>query len=96
MPGLKVAMSTHPGVVTLGSSSLGIVLEPLVGESGLIRILVTGGSRSGEEVWCPGRDLNPDDLRHTPLKRTRIPIPPPGHWYRGRDLNPHDLSVTWS
>jgi len=43
MPGLKVAMSTHPGVVTLGSSSLGIVLEPLVGESGLIRILVTGG-----------------------------------------------------
>ena len=31
------------------------------------------------EVWCPDRDLNPDDLRHTPLKRTRIPIPPPGH-----------------
>ena len=30
------------------------------------------------EVWCPDRDLNPDDLRHTPLKRTRIPIPPPG------------------
>src|SRR4051812_13066334 len=35
--------------------------------------------RSGEGEWCPGRDLNPDDLRHTPLKRTRIPIPPPGH-----------------
>jgi|GEM_PF-1109434 hypothetical protein len=30
-------------------------------------------------MWCPDRDLNPDDLRHTPLKRTRIPIPPPGH-----------------
>ena len=29
--------------------------------------------------WCPGRDLNPDGLLHTPLKRTRIPIPPPGH-----------------
>src|SRR3954449_1743532 len=31
-----------------------------------------------DEVWCPGRDLNPDELPHTPLKRTRIPIPPPG------------------
>ena len=29
-------------------------------------------------MWCPGRDLNPDELPHTPLKRTRIPIPPPG------------------
>src|SRR5688572_30282231 len=28
--------------------------------------------------WCPGRDLNPDGFPHTPLKRTRIPIPPPG------------------
>ena len=35
-----------------------------------------GGSGDGE--WCPGRDLNPDELPHTPLKRTRIPIPPPG------------------
>ena len=32
-----------------------------------------------ERGWCPGRDLNPDGLLHTPLKRTRIPIPPPGH-----------------
>ena len=58
-----------------------------------------------KEVWCPDRDLNPDDLRHTPLKRTRIPIPPPGHrccvtetlvWYRGRDLNPYVLADTGS
>ena len=34
-------------------------------------------SRQGS--WCPGRDLNPDGFLHTPLKRTRIPIPPPGH-----------------
>src|SRR5262245_2143555 len=32
----------------------------------------------GSGEWCPGRDLNPDELPHTPLKRTRIPIPPPG------------------
>ena len=38
------------------------------------------GRRSSERAkeWCPGRDLNPDELPHTPLKRTRIPIPPPG------------------
>ena len=34
--------------------------------------------RSNEVKWCPGRDLNPDGFPHTPLKRTRIPIPPPG------------------
>ncbi len=58
---------------------------------------------SGSAKWCPGRDLNPDELPHTPLKRTRIPIPPPGQvspfvgpreWYRGRDSNPHDLAAT--
>ena len=59
--------------------------------------------------WCPGRDLNPDELPHTPLKRTRIPIPPPGQvhrarrdrsggvrWYRGRDMNPYALAGTSS
>src|SRR5690625_4428944 len=29
-------------------------------------------------LWCPGWDLNPHGLPHTPLKRTRLPIPPPG------------------
>src|SRR5262245_3162467 len=43
----------------------------------------SGGRRSGRE-WCPGRDLNPDELPHTPRKRTRIPIPPPGHQVRRR------------
>src|SRR3990170_5191082 len=44
------------------------------------------GRRIGqsERKWCPGRDLNPDELPHTPLKRTRIPIPPPGHRARRR------------
>ena len=66
------------------------------------------GRESGDGKWCPGRDLNPDELPHTPLKRTRIPIPPPGQvcrasrrvgrerWYRGRDLNPYALAGTSS
>ena len=66
------------------------------------------GRKGSYESWCPGRDLNPDELPHTPLKRTRIPIPPPGQvcsqqltgseerWYRGRDLNPYALAGTSS
>ena len=27
--------------------------------------------------WCSGRDSNPYALRHTPLKRVCLPIPPP-------------------
>src|SRR5262245_27165614 len=30
-------------------------------------------------AWCPGRDLNSHGFPHTPLKRTCLPIPPPGH-----------------
>ena len=26
--------------------------------------------------WWAARDLNPDGLLHTPLKRARLPIPP--------------------
>ena len=29
------------------------------------------------KTWCAGRDLNPHTLRHTPLKRTCLPISPP-------------------
>jgi hypothetical protein len=29
--------------------------------------------------WCAERDLNPHGFRHTPLKRTCLPIPPPAH-----------------
>ena len=29
--------------------------------------------------WCSGRDSNPYALRHTPLKRVCLPIPPPEH-----------------
>lgn len=28
--------------------------------------------------WCPGQDSNLHALRHTPLKRVCLPIPPPG------------------
>ena len=34
--------------------------------------------------WCSERDSNPHDFRHTPLKRTCLPIPPPE-----RFLKPH-------
>src|ERR1039458_9412298 len=30
-----------------------------------------------EEFWCAGQDLNLHGFRHTPLKRTCLPIPPP-------------------
>ena len=30
-------------------------------------------------LLCPGQDLNLHSLRNTHLKRTRLPIPPPGH-----------------
>ena len=29
--------------------------------------------------WCEGRDLNSQGKNHTPLKRARLPIPPPSH-----------------
>ena len=36
---------------------------------------------SGESsIWCPGQDSNLHALRHTPLKRVCLPIPPPGHF----------------
>jgi CheY-like chemotaxis protein len=36
-------------------------------------------ARAASEGWCSGRDLNPHTLRHTPLKRACLPIPPPEH-----------------
>lgn len=32
--------------------------------------------------WCARRDLNPHGFRHTPLKRTCLPIPPPARHER--------------
>ena len=29
------------------------------------------------KCWCEGRDLNSQGKNHTPLKRARLPIPPP-------------------
>ena len=29
--------------------------------------------------WCGHRDLNSDGVIHTPLKRTRLPVPPWPH-----------------
>jgi hypothetical protein len=48
---------------------------------------------SGKVGWCPGRDLNPDGSLHTPLKRTRIPIPPPGHEGYVRRMSPFARSM---
>lgn len=32
---------------------------------------------SDSSRWCSGGDSNPYTFRHTPLKRTCLPIPPP-------------------
>ncbi len=34
---------------------------------------------NGNQKWCGEWDLNPHTLRHTPLKRTCLPIPPSPH-----------------
>ena len=34
-----------------------------------------------QDIWCPGQESNLHALRHTHLKRARLPIPPPGHGY---------------
>ena len=31
-------------------------------------------------IECPGQESNLHALRHTHLKRARLPIPPPGHF----------------
>ena len=33
--------------------------------------------------WCSGGDSNPYTFRHTPLKRTCLPIPPPEQFKQG-------------
>src|SRR6266446_474271 len=45
---------------------------------------------------CSGRDLNPHGFRHTPLKRTCLPIPPPEHFGRGGLLSRQDRSCKCS
>ncbi len=32
---------------------------------------------TGRRCWCEGPDLNRHGFTHTPLKRARLPIPPP-------------------
>ncbi len=32
--------------------------------------------KTGVQLWCERRDLNPYESPHTPLKRARLPIPP--------------------
>ena len=36
--------------------------------------------------WCGHRDLNSDGVNHTPLKRTRLPVPP---WPHSENSWPH-------
>src|SRR5436190_7581422 len=49
-----------------------------------VYVLFIGAKKVGEKISptksevCPGRDLNPHVFRHTLLKRTRLPITPPG------------------
>jgi len=43
-------------------------------------VLEEKGDMKLSPSWYPERDLNPHALRHTPLKRTCIPIPTSGHY----------------
>ena len=45
---------------------------------------------------CAGRDSNPHALRHTPLKRTRLPVPPPAHKFICETQEPAALEPTAS
>ena len=40
---------------------------------------------------CPGQELNLHAVRHTLLRRTCLPIPPPGHSLK-KDLKEHQFS----
>src|SRR5258708_39952129 len=40
------------------------------------------GFSCGCGPWWATRDSNPDELRHTPLKRERLPVPPGGRMGR--------------
>ena len=45
-----------------------------------------------KKKWCSGQDSNLHALRHTPLKRVCLPIPPPEHFHEGRrtkSIPPH-------
>ena len=37
--------------------------------------------------WCEEGDLNPYGIYHTPLKRARLPVPPPSHSRLVTDIN---------
>ena len=38
-------------------------------------------------IKCPGQESNLHALRHTHLKRARLPIPPPGHQLSGAKVD---------
>ncbi len=38
-------------------------------------------------IECPGQESNLHALRHTHLKRARLPIPPPGHQLSGAKVD---------
>ena len=44
--------------------------------------------------WCSGRDLNPQAFRHTPLKRTCLPVPPPERREGEFSADGHDWQVS--
>src|SRR5690606_4076933 len=46
--------------------------------------------------WCPGWDLNPHGVTHTPLKRARLPVPPPGRLRTHRGHLPTHPHCNWS
>ncbi len=50
--------------------------------------------RTSPFQWCSGRDLNPQAFRHTPLKRTCLPVPPPERREKEFSADRHDWQVS--
>lgn len=44
-------------------------------------------------AMCPGRDSNSHVLRHTPLKRTCLPVSPPGLDYKGNFITYNSTNI---
>ena len=58
----------------MGILAAGTGFEPVQSES---ESLVLPLHHPAVFCWCEGRDLNSQGINHTPLKRARLPIPPP-------------------
>ena len=83
-PIIRPSPVTREGRISFGGRTVIIlsrVGDPLFAPAALKPCIYAPSRLIGEK--CSGRDLNPHGLRHTPLKRTCLPIPPPERFRKG-------------